>query len=86
VPSPTASPVPAAAVDEEDFLEIGLQLEIHKSILHDHTELLDALPPTLFEGYGHSDAQRAALWQARYEDQREIHDLRMQYAADQREL
>ncbi|GJT09124.1 hypothetical protein Tco_0843586 [Tanacetum coccineum] len=35
---------------------------------------------------GHSDAQRAALWQARYEDQREIHDLRMQRAADQREL
>nr|GEY50613.1 hypothetical protein [Tanacetum cinerariifolium] len=35
---------------------------------------------------GHSDAQREALWQARYEDQREIHDLRMQRAADQREL
>ncbi|GJU43961.1 hypothetical protein Tco_1201227 [Tanacetum coccineum] len=35
---------------------------------------------------GHSDSQRAALWQARYEDQREIHDLRMQRVADHREL
>ncbi|GJS34187.1 hypothetical protein Tco_0532569 [Tanacetum coccineum] len=35
---------------------------------------------------GHSDAQRAAPWQARYNDQREIHDLRMQRAADQREF
>ncbi|GJT14220.1 hypothetical protein Tco_0861262 [Tanacetum coccineum] len=95
IPSLVASPVPAAAVDEDDFLEIGAQLELHGSILHDHTERLDALPPTLFEGYGqdftelllgHLDAERAALWNARYEDQREIHDLRMQRAADQREL
>ncbi|GKA45627.1 hypothetical protein Tco_0738423 [Tanacetum coccineum] len=35
---------------------------------------------------GETDAQRAALWQARYEDQREIHALRMQHAADQREM
>nr|GEW93724.1 hypothetical protein [Tanacetum cinerariifolium] len=30
---------------------LGAQLELHGSILHDHTQRLDALPPTLFEGY-----------------------------------
>ncbi|GKE67100.1 hypothetical protein Tco_1521261 [Tanacetum coccineum] len=35
---------------------------------------------------GHSDTQRVTLWQDRYEDQIEIHDLRMQRAADEREL
>ncbi|GKD73286.1 hypothetical protein Tco_1331568 [Tanacetum coccineum] len=56
VPSPVASLVttPAAtiAVDEDEFLEVGAQLELHGSIRHDHTQCLDALPPTLFEGYG----------------------------------
>ncbi|GKA60358.1 hypothetical protein Tco_0759765, partial [Tanacetum coccineum] len=31
---------------------VGAQLELHGSILHDHTKRLDVLPPTLFEGYG----------------------------------
>ncbi|GKA63568.1 hypothetical protein Tco_0763174 [Tanacetum coccineum] len=39
------------AVGEDEFLEVGAQLELHGSILHDHTQRLDALPPTLFEGY-----------------------------------
>ncbi|GJY68272.1 hypothetical protein Tco_0471254 [Tanacetum coccineum] len=55
VPSPIASPVitPAAtiSVNEDQFLEVGAQLELHESILHDHTHRLDALPPTLFTGY-----------------------------------
>ncbi|GJY37277.1 hypothetical protein Tco_0422655 [Tanacetum coccineum] len=55
VPSPVASLVttPAAtiAVDEDEFLEVGAQLKLHGSILHDHTQCLDALPPTLFKGY-----------------------------------
>ncbi|GKD46723.1 hypothetical protein Tco_1271368, partial [Tanacetum coccineum] len=55
VPSPIASPVttPAAtiSVDDDQFLEVGAQLELHGSILHDHTQRLDALPPTLFEVY-----------------------------------
>ncbi|GKC34837.1 hypothetical protein Tco_1047221 [Tanacetum coccineum] len=55
VPSPIASPVttPSAtiSVDEDRFLEVEAQLELHASILHDHTQRLDALPPTLFEGY-----------------------------------
>ncbi|GJT32729.1 ribonuclease H-like domain-containing protein [Tanacetum coccineum] len=53
VPSPIASPVttPAAtiAVDEDEFLDVGTQLELHEIILHDHTQRLDALPPALFE-------------------------------------
>ncbi|GJR81889.1 hypothetical protein Tco_0152674 [Tanacetum coccineum] len=55
VPTPVASLVttPAAtmAVDEDEFLEVRAQLELHGSILHDQTQHLDALPPTLFEGY-----------------------------------
>ncbi|GKA04719.1 hypothetical protein Tco_0683839 [Tanacetum coccineum] len=53
VPSPIASPVttPAAtiAVDEDEFLDVGTQLELHEIILHDHTQRLDALTPALFE-------------------------------------
>ncbi|GJY61874.1 hypothetical protein Tco_0462531 [Tanacetum coccineum] len=56
VPSPVASlvttPATTIVVDEEEFLEVGAQLELHGSILHDHTHRLDALPPTIFEGYG----------------------------------
>ncbi|GKB04860.1 hypothetical protein Tco_0833055, partial [Tanacetum coccineum] len=142
VPSPIASLVatPAAtiSVDEDQFLEVGAQLELHGSILHDHTQRLDALPPTLFEGYdrdlrelytrsgvvrdeifsqryrfrslereqeratvtfsaiwrpvlaleawaGQTDAQRAALWHAIYDIQRENHDLRRQIAEERRE-
>ncbi|GKB00322.1 hypothetical protein Tco_0828315 [Tanacetum coccineum] len=135
VPSPVASlvttPATTIAVDEDEFLEVGTQLKLHESILHDHTQRLDALPPTLLEGHGrdiielfdrlravreeiHSqrfrlrsleraqehatitfgalwrlvlalevwvgltDAQRAVIWQARYEDHRLIHDLLVQ--------
>ncbi|GJR12065.1 hypothetical protein Tco_0794717 [Tanacetum coccineum] len=74
VPSPLASPVTTSAatitVDEGKFLEVGAQLKLH--VLHDHTLRLDALPSTLFEGYGWvislEDAQGArttiigALW------------------------
>ncbi|GJY54073.1 hypothetical protein Tco_0445737 [Tanacetum coccineum] len=98
VPSPVASPATTPtttiAVDEDEFLEVGAQLELHESILLDHTQRLDAFPPTLLEGHvlaleawaGHTDAQRAAMWQARYEDHRLIHDLLVQNAAIQRKL
>ncbi|GJY54879.1 hypothetical protein Tco_0446543 [Tanacetum coccineum] len=56
VPSPVSLPVTTLAatiaVKEDEFLEVGVQLELHGSILHDHIQRLDALPPTLFEGYG----------------------------------
>nr|GEW17779.1 retrovirus-related Pol polyprotein from transposon TNT 1-94 [Tanacetum cinerariifolium] len=38
-------------VDEDQFLVVGEQLELYESILDDHTQRLDTLPPTLFEGY-----------------------------------
>ncbi|GJY79473.1 hypothetical protein Tco_0485274 [Tanacetum coccineum] len=106
VPTPVASlpttPAATIAVDEDEFLEVGAQLEIHGSILNDHTQHLDTLPPALFEGYdrdlrelytksrelwaGHVDAQRAEMWQARYDDHRLIHDLLVQNTTMQREL
>ncbi|GJZ93297.1 hypothetical protein Tco_0665362 [Tanacetum coccineum] len=51
VASPMTTPTTTIAVDEDEFLKVGAQLEIYGSILHDHTHRLDALPPTLFEGY-----------------------------------
>nr|GEY23649.1 hypothetical protein [Tanacetum cinerariifolium]GEY23832.1 hypothetical protein [Tanacetum cinerariifolium] len=52
VPSPIASPVATLtatiSVDEDQFLKVGAQLELHRSILYDHTQRLDTLPPTLF--------------------------------------
>ncbi|GJV44941.1 hypothetical protein Tco_1429477 [Tanacetum coccineum] len=55
VPSPIASLVTTLAatisVDKDQFLEVAAQLELHRSILHDHTQQLNALPPTLFKGY-----------------------------------
>nr|GEY90698.1 hypothetical protein [Tanacetum cinerariifolium] len=49
VPSPIASPVATPTttieVDEDQFLDVGAQLELHRSILHDHTQRLDALSP-----------------------------------------
>ncbi|GJR57659.1 hypothetical protein Tco_1499821 [Tanacetum coccineum] len=51
VPSPIASlvatPTATISVDEDQFIEVGAQLELHGSILQDHTQRLDALPPTL---------------------------------------
>ncbi|GKC02932.1 hypothetical protein Tco_0994542 [Tanacetum coccineum] len=106
VPTPVASlvtiPVATIAVDKDEFLEVGTQLELYGSILHDHTQRLNILPPTLFEGYdrnlrelytksreswaGHVDAQRAEMWRAKYNDHRLIHDLLVQNTTMQREL
>ncbi|GKF20607.1 hypothetical protein Tco_0069245, partial [Tanacetum coccineum] len=125
VPSPIASPVatPAAtiSVDEDQFLEVGAQLELHESILHDHTlrelytrsgAVRDEIfsqryrfrslereqeratmtfsaiwrPVLALEAWaGQTDAQRAALWHAIYDIQRENHDLRRQLAEERRE-
>ncbi|GKA37747.1 hypothetical protein Tco_0724312 [Tanacetum coccineum] len=54
-PAPTSqvtTPAATIAVDEDEFIEVGTQLELHESILKDHTQRLDALPPTLLEGMG----------------------------------
>ncbi|GKF84548.1 hypothetical protein Tco_0249446, partial [Tanacetum coccineum] len=51
VPSPIASSVATLiatiSIDEDQFIEVGAQLELHGGILHDHTQGLDVLPPTL---------------------------------------
>ncbi|GKD81261.1 hypothetical protein Tco_1348100 [Tanacetum coccineum] len=51
VASPVTTPVATISIGEDEFLEVGAQLELHGSILHDHTQRLGALPPTLFESY-----------------------------------
>nr|GFA86523.1 hypothetical protein [Tanacetum cinerariifolium] len=52
VPSPiallVATLITTISVDEDKFLEVGAKLELYGSILHDHTQRLDALSPTLF--------------------------------------
>ncbi|GJZ55277.1 hypothetical protein Tco_0610470 [Tanacetum coccineum] len=52
IPSSVSTPIATIAVDEDEFLEVGAQLKLHRSILHDHIQRLDALSPTHFEGYG----------------------------------
>ncbi|GKA58676.1 hypothetical protein Tco_0757989 [Tanacetum coccineum] len=78
VPSPIASPVatPTATilVDKDQFLEVEAQLELHESILQDHTQRLDALPPTLItdidrdlrELYTRSGVVRGEIFSQRY--------------------
>ncbi|GJS92393.1 hypothetical protein Tco_0799361 [Tanacetum coccineum] len=51
IPSPVASLAPAATLDEDVILEIRPQLELNGSVLHTHSEHLDALPPSHFDGY-----------------------------------
>ncbi|GJZ15413.1 hypothetical protein Tco_0551090 [Tanacetum coccineum] len=52
IPSPIASPVATPTttilIDEDQFIEVGVQLEVYKSILYVLNQRLDALPPTLF--------------------------------------
>nr|GEX45083.1 hypothetical protein [Tanacetum cinerariifolium] len=52
VPSHIASPMATSTatipVDEDQFIEAGAQLELYKSILQDHIQRLDVMPPTLF--------------------------------------
>ncbi|GJY14592.1 hypothetical protein Tco_0385014, partial [Tanacetum coccineum] len=48
VSSPTL--IATISVDEDQFIEIGAQLELFRGTLQDHTQRLDAMPPTLFAG------------------------------------
>nr|GEW69933.1 hypothetical protein [Tanacetum cinerariifolium] len=41
-------PTSIILVDEDQFIEIGVQLELYKGILQDHTQHFDAMSPTLF--------------------------------------
>ncbi|GKE79003.1 hypothetical protein Tco_1545123, partial [Tanacetum coccineum] len=78
VPSPitslVATPTATISVDEDQFIEVWAQLEIHGSILHDHTQCLEALPPNLVadidrdmrELYTRSGAVRDEIFLQRY--------------------
>nr|GEV28514.1 hypothetical protein [Tanacetum cinerariifolium] len=48
VPSPIATSTATILVNEDQFIEVGAQLELYRGILQDHTQHLDAMPPTLF--------------------------------------
>ncbi|GKF53706.1 hypothetical protein Tco_0160616, partial [Tanacetum coccineum] len=74
VPSPVASlattPAATIAVDEDGFLEVGPQLDLHRSILHDHTQLLNALLTILLEGHSQDITE---LFDRSREVRKEIH-------------
>ncbi|GKA89482.1 hypothetical protein Tco_0811294 [Tanacetum coccineum] len=44
---PVATPIVTILVDEDQFIEIGAQLELYGGILQDHTQRLDTMSPTL---------------------------------------
>ncbi|GJX22148.1 hypothetical protein Tco_0226593 [Tanacetum coccineum] len=46
--SHVATPIATIPIDEDQFTEVGSQLELYEGILQDYTQHLDALPPTLF--------------------------------------
>ncbi|GKB38854.1 hypothetical protein Tco_0883796 [Tanacetum coccineum] len=74
------TPTVTISVDEDKFLEVRAQLELHKSILYDHMQRLDALPPTLFKGY---DRDLRELYTR--SGARKNHDLRRQIAEERRD-
>nr|GEX11746.1 hypothetical protein [Tanacetum cinerariifolium] len=51
IASPMTTPEASILVDDDQFLEVGAQLELYGSIIHNHMQRLNALLPTLFEGY-----------------------------------
>nr|GEX84467.1 hypothetical protein [Tanacetum cinerariifolium] len=91
IPSHVASLVttPAAtiAVDWDKFIEVGAQLELHQSILYDHTQFLDALPPTLLEGWAVNEPEEHEQSLVHHAaDQHEIQGLRERVAAFERRM
>nr|GEZ06726.1 hypothetical protein [Tanacetum cinerariifolium] len=106
VPSPitslVATPTTTIPVDEDQFIEVGAQLQLYWSILQDHTWRLDAMPPALsakidrdvIELYTRSRAAwagRVDTWmtdmsRAGYDDHRLVYDMLLQQTAFHREL
>ncbi|GJS35477.1 hypothetical protein Tco_0533859 [Tanacetum coccineum] len=74
IASPMATPTATILVDKDQFIKVGAQLELHGSILHDHTQCLDALQPTLVaaidkdvrEMYTRSGVVRDEIFSQRY--------------------
>ncbi|GJZ96440.1 hypothetical protein Tco_0668774 [Tanacetum coccineum] len=76
VPSPIATP---ATTETEGFLtELGAQVEMQGGLIRNHTVRLELCLR------GQTDAQRAALWHAISDVQRENQDLRLQLAEERR--
>nr|GEZ62121.1 hypothetical protein [Tanacetum cinerariifolium] len=48
VPSTMATSITTISIDEDQFIEVGAQLDLYRGILQDHTQLLNVMPPTLF--------------------------------------
>ncbi|GKC31808.1 hypothetical protein Tco_1039102 [Tanacetum coccineum] len=75
VPSPVAMSTSTIPVEEDQFIEIGAQLELYEGILQDHTQRLDVMPPTLFakidkdvrELYTRSGAVSIEIFSQRYQ-------------------
>ncbi|GJV49802.1 hypothetical protein Tco_1440014 [Tanacetum coccineum] len=74
VPSPVATPTATIPVDEDQFIDVGAQLELYGSLLQDHTQRLEAISPSLFaeidmdvrELYTRSGAVRDEIFSQRY--------------------
>ncbi|GKC76857.1 hypothetical protein Tco_1127631 [Tanacetum coccineum] len=77
IASPVATPTTTISVDEDQFIEVGAQLELHGS-----QEWLE----TRCSCRGHVDTRLADMSHDRYDDHRLIHDMLVQQAAMQREL
>ncbi|GJT03217.1 hypothetical protein Tco_0824386 [Tanacetum coccineum] len=82
IPSPIASPVPAAALDKDALLKIGAQLELHGKAVSDeiysHRFRLRILE-RVQEEY---EITMGTLWRPILE----IYDLRRHHVADQRKV
>nr|GEX34666.1 hypothetical protein [Tanacetum cinerariifolium] len=71
---PMATSTATIPVNEDQFIKVGAQLELYRSILQDHTQHLDAMPPILFakidrdvrELYTTSGAVRDEIFSQRY--------------------
>nr|GFC75094.1 hypothetical protein [Tanacetum cinerariifolium] len=48
IASPMATSTATIPVDKDRFIKVGAQLELYWSILQDHTQRLDMMPPILF--------------------------------------
>nr|GEZ12448.1 hypothetical protein [Tanacetum cinerariifolium] len=102
VPSPIASPMATSiatiSVDEDQFIEVGAQLELYRGILQDHTQqheqertavtFRDLWRPvlTLEAWAGRVDTRMTDMSRAGYDDHRLVHDMLLQQTALQREL
>ncbi|GKD25395.1 hypothetical protein Tco_1231609 [Tanacetum coccineum] len=78
---PVATPTDTISVDEDQFIEVGKQLELHGNIDRDVREMY-----TRSGAAGRVDTRLAYMSRDRYDDHRLIHDMLVQQAAIHHEL